>query len=548
MNMPTSLNAEDVKMLEQEDSKNNQADIKPQTFAQKQRLAASNDKATQQQTQLENESNAEQTIRVYDTIVIGAGISGLAAAHQMNQVGYRDYLVLEKANRVGGTWRDNTYPGCGCDVPSALYSFSFSPSHQWSHLFAKQPEILNYLEDVAEKYHLNEKIVFGCELLQAEWNEPLKHWQLKTSQGDYVARTVIFSTGPINEPQIPKIKGIESFKGEMFHSARWNHDYDLTGKRIAVIGTGASAIQFVPQIQALAKELVIFQRTAPWVLPKADFPLNDRAKDMLARFPTIQQAWRKSVSGILNGINLGLRHPSLLEPANYLAKQLLKSQIIDDALREKVTPHFSIGCKRLLFANNYYPALQQPNVELVPHGLVEIDGNTVIAANGERHEVDVIIWGTGFEVSHPPIGSRVRNAQGQLLSELWKDSSPEAFLGASIAQVPNAFLVLGPNILVYDSFIGIAEAQVGYIVDALVRMKQQHIQRIEIKPHVLAYHNAKVQTHLQTTVFNRGGCKSYYLDANGRNFAAWPWSLNQLKQRLKRVDLDHYDVVAERFN
>ncbi len=355
---------------------------------------------------------------------------------------------------------------------------------------------------------------------------------------------MIFSTGPITEPQIPKIKGIESFKGEMFHSARWNHDYDLTGKRIAVIGTGASAIQFVPQVQPLAKELIVFQRTAPWVLPKADFPLNDRAKGVLTRFPAIQQTWRKSVSGILNGINLGLRNPSLLEPVNYLGKQLLKSQIQDDELREKVTPNFSIGCKRLLFANNYYPALQQANVELVPHGLVEIEGNTVIAANGERHDVDVIIWGTGFEVSHPPIGNRVRNAQGQLLSELWKDSSPEAFLGTSIAQVPNAFLVLGPNILVYDSFIGIAEAQVGYIVDALVRMKQQRIQRIEIKPNVLAYHNAKVQTHLQTTVFNRGGCKSYYLDANGRNFAAWPWSLNQLKQRLKHADLSHYDTVA----
>lgn len=188
--------------------------------------------------------------------------------------------------------------------------------------------------------------------------------------------------------------------------------------------------------------------------------------------------------------------------------------------------------------------MQQANVELVPHGLVEIDSNTVIAANGERHEVDVIIWGTGFEVSHPLIGQRVKNANGELLSELWKNSSPEAFLGTSIAQVPNAFLVLGPNILVYDSFIGIAEAQVGYIVDALVKMKQEKIQRLEIKPNVLAYHNAKVQTHLQTTVFNSGGCKSYYLDANGRNFAAWPWSLKQLKQRLKQVDLTDYETVA----
>ena len=544
MNTPTQINKEDLKTSKLDQAKEASTGLNPKTKAAAKRNQSGISKNELPKQQEAESINSNEAVRVYDTIVIGAGISGLAAAHQMNQVGYQDYVVLEKADRVGGTWRDNTYPGCGCDVPSALYSFSFSPSHKWSHLFAKQPEILSYLEDVAEKYQLNENIVFGCELLQAEWREEKKQWDLKTSKGDYAARTVIFSTGPITEPQIPKIKGIESFKGEMFHSALWNHDYDLTGKRIAVIGTGASAIQFVPQVQPLAKELIVFQRTAPWVLPKADFPLNDRAKGVLTRFPAIQQTWRKSVSGILNGINLGLRNPTLLEPVNYLGKQLLKSQIQDDELREKVTPNFSIGCKRLLFANNYYPALQQPNVELVPHGLVEIEGNTVIAANGERHEVDVIIWGTGFEVSHPPIGNRVRNAQGQLLSELWKDSSPEAFLGTSIAQVPNAFLVLGPNILVYDSFIGIAEAQVGYIVDALVRMKQQRIQRIEIKPNVLAYHNAKVQTHLQTTVFNRGGCKSYYLDANGRNFAAWPWSLNQLKQRLKHADLSHYDTVA----
>ena len=213
----------------------------------------------------------------------------------------------------------------------------------------------------------------------------------------------------------------------MFHSARWKHDYDLTGKRVAVIGTGASAIQFIPQIQPLAKELIVFQRTAPWVLPKADMQLNASVKSLVAKFPMIQQGWRNSVSSILNGINFGLRHPSLLEPVNVLSRQLLKLQIQDDTLRKAVTPNFSIGCKRLLFANNYYPALQQDNVTLLPQDLVEIDGQSVIAANGERFEVDVIIWGTGFEVAHPPIGQRVWNAQGERLADLWKDSSPEAY-------------------------------------------------------------------------------------------------------------------------
>ena len=479
-------------------------------------------------------------VHIYDTIVVGAGISGIAAAYKMNQAGYHDYVVLEKADRVGGTWRDNNYPGCGCDVPSALYSFSFSPSHKWSHLFAKQPEILSYLEDVAAKFDLNKKIEFNNELVSAKWDQAQGIWNLETSKGLYKAKTVMFTTGPITEPSMPKVKGIETFKGEMFHSARWNHDYDLKGKRVAVIGTGASAIQFIPQVQPLASELFVFQRTAPWVLPKADMDLNDTAKNIIKRFPVIQKTWRNSIAQILNGINFGLRNPKTLQPVNVLSRQLLKLQIKDEQLRKDVTPNFDIGCKRLLFANNYYPALQQNNVSLIPHGLVEIDGNTVVSANGERHEVDVIIWGTGFEVSHPPIGKRVYDVEGKLLADRWKDSSPEAYLGTSIEGLPNAFLVLGPNILVYDSFIGIAEAQIGYIVDGLVKMKSQEIKQLVIKKDVIAKHNHLVQKHLKTTVFNAGGCKSYYLDANGRNFAAWPWSLKELRSRLKKMDLDHY--------
>lgn len=479
---------------------------------------------------------------IYDTIVVGAGISGIAAAYKMNKAGYHDYIVIERASRVGGAWRDNNYPGCGCDVPSALYSYSFSPSHKWSHLFARQPEILNYLEEVVEKHDLTEKIQLNNELKSAKWDESKRIWNLETSKGTFQAKTVIFTTGPLTEPVTPKIKGIESFKGEMFHSATWNHDYDLTGKRIAVIGTGASAIQFIPQVQPLAKELVVFQRTAPWVLPKADMQLNDKAKGFIAKFPIIQETWRKSIAQILNGINFGLRNPKILEPVNFLSKQLLKLQVEDKELRKALTPNFTIGCKRLLFANNYYPALQQDNVTVIPHGLVEIDGNTVVSANGERREVDVIIWGTGFEVSHPPIGKRVSDVDGKILADRWKESSPEAYLGTSLEKVPNAFLVLGPNVLVYDSFIGIAEAQLDYILDGLLKMRDQKFTRFEIKKDVVRYHNLKVQKNLKTTVFNAGGCQSYYLDENGRNFAAWPWSLQELRNQLKVLDLSKYHI------
>jgi cation diffusion facilitator CzcD-associated flavoprotein CzcO len=483
-----------------------------------------------------------QHTHIYDTFIVGAGISGIAAAIRLQKVGYNNFKIIEKANRVGGTWRENTYPGCGCDVPSALYSYSFAPSAKWSHLFARQPEILNYLEEVSENFNIKPLIQFDTSLEDARWDESRHLWVLETNQGQYLAKTVICATGPITEPQTPKLDGLETFTGEMFHSAKWNHNYDLTGKRIAVIGTGASAIQFVPQIQPKAKELYVFQRTAPWVLPKPDMNLNDWGKSIIAKYPAIQQTWRNSVAQSLNAINFGLRNPIALKPLNVIGKQLLKLQVKDPVLRKNVTPGFTVGCKRILFANNYYPALQAPNTHLIPHGLVKVEGNTVVAANGERHEVDVIIWGTGFEVSHPPIGKKIHNTQGQRLSELWKDSSPEAYLGTNLENVPNAFLMLGPNVLVYDSFIGLAEAQLDYIVDGLQQIKAQGISKLLIKPTVLRHHNQEVQKHLQTTVFNSGGCKSYYLDANGRNFAAWPWSLATLKKRLSSLNLQDYDL------
>ncbi|MCH7307245.1 NAD(P)/FAD-dependent oxidoreductase [Acinetobacter sp. NIPH 1852] len=482
---------------------------------------------------------------IYDSFIVGAGISGIATAIRLDQVGYTNYKIIEKANRVGGTWRENTYPGCGCDVPSALYSYSFAPSAKWSHLFARQPEILSYLEEVSENFNVSSKIEFGTELLNAAWDNQRNLWVVDTNKGQYLSRTVVFATGPITEAQIPKLDGLETFKGEMFHSAKWNHDYDLTDKRIAVIGTGASAIQFVPQIQPLAKQLYVYQRTAPWVVPKPDTDLGEVSKSLIAKYPLIQKTWRKAVAQSLNAINFGLRNPAVLKPVGELAKLILKFQIEDPELRKNVTPNFTIGCKRLLFANNYYPALQQENVKLIPHGLVKVEGNTVISANGERQEVDVIIWGTGFEVSHPPIGKRVSNEKGECLNDLWKSTSPEAYLGTSIENVPNAFLVLGPNVLVYDSFIGLAEAQLDYIVDGLLKIKEQNIGKLNIKSEVIKKHNELVQKHLKTTVFNAGGCKSYYLDANGRNFAAWPWSLKKLKQRLKHMDLNDYEVTLQ---
>ncbi|WP_111494961.1 flavin-containing monooxygenase [Marinobacter bohaiensis] len=491
-------------------------------------------------------STKNNTAPIYDTLIVGAGISGLATAIKLKQNGYDHFTLIEKADRVGGTWRENTYPGCGCDVPSALYSYSFAPSSRWSHLFAKQPEILDYLETVSDDFGITPLIEFNNALESARWDDTDQLWRLETERGLYRARTVVFATGPITEPQTPAIPGLDTFTGEMFHSARWHHDVDLSGKRVAVIGTGASAIQFVPRIQPKVVELHVFQRTAPWVLPKPDLPLNDTAKKVIDRFPAIQQGWRAAVAGSLNAINFGLRNPVALKPVSTAARQLLRLQVRNPQLRKAVTPNFLLGCKRILFANDYYPALQADNTTLIPSGLVAVDGNTVIAANGERREVDVIIWGTGFDVSHPPIGNRVFNERGERLADLWRDSSPEAYLGTAIEKVPNAFLILGPNVLVYDSFIRLAEAQLDYIIDGLKKIRDRRIGKLAVKPSVVRRHNRTVQKHLQSTVFNAGGCSSYYLDQNGRNFAAWPWSLGRLKQRLSTFRLEDYHVVSRR--
>lgn len=261
----------------------------------------------------------QEVAHIYDTFIVGAGISGLAAAIKLNEAGLTNFKIIEKASRVGGTWRENTYPGCGCDVPSALYSYSFAPSAKWSHLFARQPEILSYLEDVSREFDIESLIEFNTELLKAEWDNVKNVWKLETSSGLYITKTVLFATGPITEAQIPRIEGLDTFTGEMFHSAKWNHDYDLTGKRIAVIGTGASAIQFVPQIQPKAKELFVFQRTAPWVLPKPDTDLGELSKSIIAKYPKIQATWRQTVAGALNVINFGLRNPKALKPVGTVA-------------------------------------------------------------------------------------------------------------------------------------------------------------------------------------------------------------------------------------
>jgi cation diffusion facilitator CzcD-associated flavoprotein CzcO len=471
-------------------------------------------------------------------------MSGIATAVALKEARI-DFTVLEKADRVGGTWRDNTYPGCGCDVPSSLYSFSFEPNPDWSRTFATQPEILDYVERTARRRGVMEHVRFRTEMLDATWDGDRRRWLVDTTAGRYVAQVLVAAAGPITEPSIPDLPGLDRFTGEVFHSGRWDHDVDLRGRRVAVVGTGASSVQFVPRIRRRAKQVHVFQRTPSWVVPKPDLRLGAAAHALFRRMPAAQRGLRRAIDRGLEGMTYTLHDARLRAQLERVALMQLRVQVRDPQLRASLTPSFRLGCKRLLVSNDWYPALTARNVELIPHALTEVGERHVVGADGTRREADVLIFGTGFDVSHPPIAARIRGHGGRPLAERWA-GSPEAYLGLAVSGVPNAFITLGPNILVYTSFVAVAEAQVGYIVDALRRMERDGAEVIEVRREVQDEHNRRVQEALKSTVWNSGGCRSYYLDESGRNFAGWPWSLTNLRRRLAGFDPADYELTPAR--
>lgn len=345
--------------------------------------------------------------------VIGSGFGGLGAAVRLRREGVTDFVVLERAGAVGGTWRDNSYPGCACDVPSHLYSFSFAPNADWPRTFSGQEHIREYLERVADTFRLRPHIRFDHEVTQARWDTEKLWWEVETSQGTLTADVVISATGPLSDPKMPDIKGLDAFPGKVFHSARWDHDYDLRGKRVAVIGTGASAIQIVPAIQRDVAQLTLFQRTPPWVMPRADRAITGAERWLHRQLPFTTQARRGLLWGIRElQVQAFTKRPNELGLVEQLAKRNIHRSIKDPALRAKLTPNYRIGCKRILLSNAYYPALAQPNVDVVASGLSEIRGSTLVATDGSEVEVDAIVFSTGFHVTDMPIADRVVGAEG----------------------------------------------------------------------------------------------------------------------------------------
>lgn len=476
---------------------------------------------------------------IYDVLIVGAGISGIGAGIRLLKEGFTDFVILEKAADLGGTWRDNTYPGCECDVPSALYSYSFAQKPDWSRNFAGQAEILDYVRDTAEKYGISPYIRFKQAVERAQWDEAAGYWVVKAGRKTYYARTTIACGGYLHEPIMPNIPGLKNFKGKLFHSSRWDHAHNLADERVAVIGTGASAIQFVPKIQPQVKSLAIFQRTAQWVLPKPN-RRNEGLKKRALGQALLLNLWRKMLYGGFESFGIGFRKPALLRQFQKIGVAHLKRKVADPVLRAKLTPDYTLGCKRVLMSNHYYPALCKPNVDLFATGVKEVRGNVVVGSDGSEAEVDTIILGTGFHVTEQPIAELIFNAKGQSLSQAWAGRM-QAYRGTTIAGFPNSFMVLGPNLGIgHNSAFVVIEAQLDYIMSALTTMREKQIARFEVRAEVQDRFNAEVQKDLQSTVWNTGGCSSYYLDKNGINSIGFPWSTLKMRELLSSFDEGSY--------
>ena len=476
--------------------------------------------------------------------VIGSGFAGIGTAVALQREGIEDFVLLERADSVGGTWRDNTYPGCACDVPSHLYSFSFAPNPDWSHVFSRQPEIRAYLERVTDEFGVRPHVHTGTDLLAGTWDDEAMLWRLETSKGRLTADVVVSGCGGLVEPAYPDVPGVERFTGPAFHSARWDHEVDLTGKRVAVVGTGASAIQFVPEIQKVAAKVVVFQRTPPWIVPRHDRVISDTERALFRRAPALQAAARNGIYWLRELNLLSFTKGGFLRTAaEKEARKNLEGAISDPELRAKLTPDYVIGCKRVLLSNTYYPALAQPHVDVVTTGVSEVREHSVVDGDGVEHEVDVIVYGTGFRVMDIPVAHRLVGREQHTLADEWTKTGAEAHRGTTVAGFPNLFLLLGPNTaLGHSSVVPMIEAQITYVMQALKALRAHDATALEVRRSAQDAYNAGLQQQLDTTVWNQGGCRAWYRDANGKNFTLWPTHTFTFRRQTRRFDAEAYEL------
>jgi cation diffusion facilitator CzcD-associated flavoprotein CzcO len=480
--------------------------------------------------------------------VVGSGFSGIGTAIALRRAGIEDFVVLERAGSLGGTWRDNTYPGAACDVPSHLYSFSFAPKPDWSHVYARQPEIRAYLEQVAAEHGVLPHLYCDTDVLAGRWDDDALVWRLETDRGPLTAEVLFSGCGGLVEPRLPEVPGIADFQGPSFHSARWDASVDLGGKRVAVVGTGASAAQFVPELQRTAARVVVFQRTPPWVIPRADRAYTDREKSRFRRLPALQrlnrtgQYWSREAR--LRAFLGNGRPRTVFEQQS---RRFLERQVPDAELRARLTPDYAIGCKRVIVSDDYLPALTRPNVAVVASPVAEVRAHSVVDADGTEHEVDAIVYGTGFRVMDLPLASRLVGREGRRLAEEWAHGGARAHRGTTVAGFPNLFLLLGPNtVLGHTSVVIMIEAQIRYALAALDAMARSGAGALEVRRPAQDAYDARLQAALTDTVWNAGGCRSWYRDEHGRNFTLWPTHTFTFLRQVRHFDAASYDLRAAR--
>ncbi len=480
-------------------------------------------------------------------LIVGSGFAGIGMGIRLKQAGIEDFTILEQADQVGGTWRDNHYPGAACDVESHLYSFSFAPNPDWSRQFAPQQEILDYLVRCVDDFGLRSHLRLGTAVTSAHFDEDTGLWDVETDSGEHIqARALVSGCGGLSRPSYPDIPGLDSFEGTLFHSARWHHDAPLEGKTVGVIGTGASAIQIVPSIAPSVGKLELFQRTPPWILPKPDRAITADEQRRFRRLPFTQklaryaQYWRHELFALGFVVD-----PRINKFGERFARRFLEKSVRDPVLREKLTPNYTLGCKRVLLTNDYYPALCRDNVDVVTDGIQEIRPEGILTRDGKLHRLDAIIAATGFQAAEAVAPFEVRGRGGKDLNAEWADGA-EAFKGTTVAGFPNFFMIVGPNTgLGHSSMVYIIESQIEYIMGAMKTLRARRLRSLEVRRDVQDRYNQRLHARLSRTVWSTGGCVSWYQTSTGKNTTLWPGFTFEFRARTRRFDPTHYELTGE---
>jgi cation diffusion facilitator CzcD-associated flavoprotein CzcO len=493
------------------------------------------------ETQPDPAATQSAAVRDVGIAIIGSGFAGLGMAITLKRRGETDFVVLERAGDVGGTWRDNTYPGAACDVQSNLYSFSFAPNPDWGRSYSEQPEIQAYLRRTADRFDVRRHCLFGADVTSARWDDAARRWLVSTTAGDVRARVLVSAAGALADPTYPDIPGLDSFAGTVMHSARWDDGHDLTGERVAVIGTGASAIQVVPAIQPVVGSLAVYQRTPAWVVPRTDHPVSPRMRRLYRFVPGLQKAIRGALYLLREFLVIGMaKRRRFLRPVARLAKAHLHRQVRDPKLRAALTPDYTIGCKRILISNDYFPAVAAPNAELVTAGIAEIRPHSIVTRDGVERPTDTIVLATGFHVTDLPIARRIHGRRGRSLAEVW-DEGMVTNRGSTVAGFPNLFLLVGPNVGVgHTSMVYMIESQLAYVDDALRTMDAEGLEVLETTPRAQEAYRRLIAEKSRGTVWLGGGCASWYLDRHGHNTTLWPDFTFKFRKLTRKLDRENY--------